>query len=609
MQRTRWAVAAVALVAGARLLAAPQTPAYMSVDDVRPGQVGVGRTVFAGDAIETFQVHVLGVLRNVNGPKRDLILARLSGPPLEKTGVIQGMSGSPVYINNRLIGAVAYALGSFPTEALAGITPIGEMVDALSGTGPRGGAAGLALAWPATPAAVYAALGRVARRAASPLGSLDAAFSVTGPSALAGLAPTLRPIGAAMAFSGFDIGVDRDLRDALGVGTGGSAVPTRAQSSNAPLRPGDAVGMALIRGDYEIGATGTVTHVDGSQVYAFGHPFLNVGSTAMAMTRARVYTVIPSLDSSIKVAVLGPVVGAMTQDRTTGVGGTLGAGPRELAVSLTLRTSRGGDRRVQFYVLHDQTLTPLFAYVALLNTLTTFERQSGAMTIAVSGQVSFGADSPPVVIDDLFSGEGATVTAAAAATASIGIAANNEFRPALAERLDLTLQASEQTDVATIERAWLDTTRPRAGATHTLNVLLRRYRGGTETVTLPITMPTRPGPVTLVVADGPSLTTLEDRDLRPGRPTSWADLVVRMNSARRNNRLYVRLLTAGAGTVVAGETLPALPGSVRTILGADESVATASVTRTIVGAWELRLPRVVRGSREMPLIVENRQEK
>jgi hypothetical protein len=596
-------IVVAALAAGAAAAGAPQAPTVFPVQELRAGMTGIGRTVYAGEALEEFQVHILGVVSNVTGPNRDLILAKLEGGPLANTGVIQGMSGSPVYIGGRLVGAVSYAIGSFPKEPIAGITPIGEMTSAVTSTAPRAPASDLTVTWPATPAEVFGALGRLAERAAAPLGGLTAGMRVQGSPALADFVPELRPIGAAMVLGGFDPNVDRNVRQALGGPAPGQApastVPARAAS---PLRPGDPIGMALIRGDLEMGATGTVTSVDGSHVYAFGHPFLNLGPTSLAMTKAHVYAVVPSLDSSLKIAALGPVIGTMTQDRATAVGGTLGAGPSELTINLTLVSSRAPERKVQLKVLHDQTLTPLFTYVALLNAMTAFERQSGALTIEMSGKASFGATGS-VTIDDLYSGDGAAGAAASGASLAIGMAATNEFKPVLADSLDLTVRTSERVEATTIERAWLDTTQPKAGATHTLQVLIRNYRGDTETIAIPVTMPSQPGPVTLLVSDAPTLTTLEDRDLRPGRPANWADLLARLNSTRRNNRLYVRLIKSATGTVVAGTPLPGLPASVRSVFDEDKTVSSTPVAKTIVGAWEQRLPRVVRGSRELNLVV------
>jgi len=364
--------------------------------------------------------------------------------------------------------------------------------------------------------------------------------------------------------------------------------------------------MSLIHGDFEMGATGTVTHVTGNQIYAFGHPFLNLGPTSFAMTQARVFTILPSLDSSMKIATLGPVIGTMTQDRATAVGGTMGAVPRELEVNLTLSSGRGPDHRFSFSVLHDQVLTPLFSYVAILNALIAYERQNGSMTVTARGSLSFGADGQ-VDIDDVYVGDTTVALASTGVTNAVAAAATNEFRATLPERLDLTLRVSERQESATIERAWLDTTKPKPGATHTLQVLLRNYRGDTETLSLPVVMPAQAsGPLTLLVSDAATLTSLEQRELKPSKPSSWPALVAQMNAARHNNRLYVRLIATSAGTVVAGDTLPALPASVRSVLDEDKTVATAPVAKTVVGAWERRLDRAVRGSRELTVTLTSR---
>ena len=215
-----------------------------------------------------------------------------------------------------------------------------------------------------------------AQRARSPFGTLSSDMRIVGPQSLADFAPALRPIGAAMVFNGFDPGVDRNLREAL-LTSGALQAPAAraARPIEAPgLSAGEAVGMSLIHGDLEMGATGTVTYVNNGKVYAFGHPFLNLGPTAFPMTRARILTVLPSLDSSMKIATMGPIIGTMTQDRATAVGGTLGAGPGEVQVSVALTSDRAPTRRFSFSVLRDPTLTPLFTYVAMLSALRTFGR-------------------------------------------------------------------------------------------------------------------------------------------------------------------------------------------------------------------------------------------
>jgi hypothetical protein len=553
---TRPALLAVATVLLAGLvLATPraQQSAFMSVDDVRPGMVGIGRTVFEGNQLEDFTVNVIGVLRNIIGPGRDLILARLEGGPLATTGVMQGMSGSPVYIDGRLLGAVSYALGSFPREPIAGITPIAEMTAAVDSTSPRVNGRDLDLEWPATPERVYAALGRVAARATGRIGRVPFDTQITGPATLADLAPDLHPIGAAMVVSGFDPQVDLAIRHAFSSPARQAQAPATnsAAGSLAPLRGGDPVGMSLVRGDMETGATGTVTYVDGSRVYTFGHPYLNLGPTSIAMTEAHVLTVLPSLDVSLKIASMGRVIGTMTQDRATAVGGTLGTTPDELEMHLTLAPERGPEREFTFFVLQDPQLTSLFAYVTIYNTLVAYERQTGALTIAASGSTSFGPDGT-AQIDDLFSGPSAVGVAASTVTAAIAAAASNDFRSVTARRLDLRLEVSERQQTTTIERAWLDTTRPVAGQQHTLHVLLRDYQGAAETISIPVTMPARAaGPLTLLVSDGATLAARERSDLRPGRPTHWPSGLQQVNTRPRGTRLYGRLIASSTGTVVA----------------------------------------------------------
>jgi hypothetical protein len=432
-------------------------------------------------------------------------------------------------------------------------------------------------------------------------GSSD--LNVVGPAALAELVPTLRPIGAAMMLSGLDPDVERDVRRAIDLPATDQRTDVKPRTGGEPfrLKAGDPVGMSLIRGDITMGATGTVTYVDGARVYAFGHPFLNLGPTDVAMTRAHVYTILPSLDTSMKIASMGDVIGTISQDRATAIGGALGAGPPELAMSVTLSSDRLADRRFTYQVLQDPQLTALFTYVAAFNTLVSYQRQTGAMSVAASGTISFGKNGE-IAIDDSFSGDNAAAGLAASLANPVGLAMTNDYRQIMPEKIDLQLRVSERQDSTSIERVWLDTVKPRAGATHTVHVLLRNFRGGTETVSLPVKMPAAAsGALTLVVADAPTLAQLEQRDLSPAKPASWPALLAKLSAAPRQNRLYVRLLAASPGTVVAGDTLSALPPSVRSVLDGDATVGTTPVSKTVLGAWEHRLDRVVRGSRELSI--------
>jgi hypothetical protein len=384
------------------------------------------------------------------------------------------------------------------------------------------------------------------------------------------------------------------------------AVPPVDGASGAPrtdglLRPGDPVGASLMRGDYETGATGTVTYVDGNRVYAFGHPFLGLGPTRMPMTQARVYAVLPSLQSSMKIADLGPVIGTISQDRATAIGGTLGSRPDELRVSLRLVPASGAARQFQFQILHDPALTPLFAYVSVLNVLTSYSKQSGPLTVAIDARADFGADGQ-LAINDIFSGDQALVGVANAVLGPMTAMMNNDFKSAMPGSLDVTLNVGESEDAVSVERVWLDTTRPVYGGTHTVHVMLRNFRGGTVTRDIPVRMPASgPASLTLFVGDAPSLAEIENKDIDPNIAHSLPELLSGLNRIRRNNRLYVRLLADAPGVAVRGRAQTALPGSTRSVLDADASVVTTDLARAIVGSSEEAFDRVVRGSRQLPI--------
>ncbi len=603
--RTTLLACLLATFVAALPLAAPQGTTVMPLDEIRPGMVGVGRTVYAGHELEDFQVTVLGVMRNVVGPRRSLILARLDGGPLAETGVIQGMSGSPVYVDGRLIGAVSYSIGSFPKEPIAGITPIEEMIADVENRAPRQARTTPSLTWPATPAQVFAALGDIVERAAAPIGPLGSGVQWTGPASLTDLAPRLRPIGAALTLKGFEPTVANRLEQAFDSRAGAPTPAEAAVPAATPLRPGDPVGMALVRGDFEMGATGTVTHVEGTRVYAFGHPFLNLGPTQLAMTEAHVVTVLPSLSSSMKLASLGDVIGTVTQDRATVVGGTLGDGPRELRVRMTLRSPAAEPQQFDFFVANDPMLTPLFTYAAMTNALAAWERQNGAMSLSVDATVSFGDDGV-VEVDDMFSGTGALSAAASAAVTPLGTLLDNTFRTVTAESLEVDIETAEVETYTTIERAWLDTVHPEPGGTYTVHVQLRDYRGGSRTIGIPVVMPVHvEGPVRLLVSDGTTLQSLERNEIAPATPTSWSDLLDDVRRARRSNRVYVRLIAPAPGAVVGGKVLPALPPSIGAAVTADPTTSTSPVSNAIVGAWEERLDRMVRGSHELTITLES----
>jgi hypothetical protein len=609
---------AVALV----LLLAAGLPAQsrtFPVDELKAGMVGIGRTVFEGDRLDEFKVHILGVLRNVIGTRRNLILARLEGGPLANTGVIAGMSGSPVYIDGRLVGAVSYSLGQFSKEPIAGITPIDEMTEAATFAGPRRQAARIELQMPITPESLSASL-RQAFSWMRPFADSPNDVQVFGGGSVnAGIGTLLRPIATPLTLGGFDSAVIDPVAAAfrdqgfVPVMAGSSALAPRLAQSNgsaaaAPLRPGDPVGVALMSGDLELGATGTVTEVDGNRVYAFGHPFYGLGPTAFPMTRAHVLTVLPSMANSMKIASTGDVIGTVQQDRATTIAGTLGPGPALIPVRLSLTSERGTKKTFNMAMVNDQLFTPLLAYLSIVNTLSSYERQNGAASYAIRGTASVKKYGQ-VAFEDLFSGDQPSVGAATSVVAPINFLLRNAFEDVELERLDLEIDASEQPRSATLERVWIDGSKPKAGASVDLKMLLRTYRGEEFTRTLPVAIPaSATGSLSIMVTDGVRLSQWEARELQvqPLQTRGLPQMIQVLNNARKNNRLYVRLLGRDGGAVVKGESLSSLPASVMAVLESDRNGGSfRPLQNAVLGEWDIATDLAVTGSRTLTLSVED----
>jgi hypothetical protein len=607
--RTLAALLALLVFLGSRL---PAATTSFPIDELKPGMVGIGRTVFQGDRLEEFKVHILGVLRNVIGPRRNLILAKLEGGPLADTGVIAGMSGSPVYIDGRLVGAVSYSLGQFSKEPIAGITPIDEMVEATAQSVARRPATRVALQMPLSPENMRESL-RQAFSWMRPFAENPSDVQVFGTGLDASVGTMLRPIATPITIGGFDASVIDPVVTAfreqgflpMMAGAGGQNTPA---ASNGPLRPGDPVGVALVTGDLEFGATGTVTEVDGNRVYAFGHPFYGLGPTQFPMTRAYVHTILPSLFSSSKLASTGEIIGTVQQDRATAIAGTLGTGPTLIPINLKLTSDRGTTKTFKMSVVNDQLFTPLLAYVSILNTLSSYERQNGAASYAVRGSATVKKYGK-IDFEDLFTGDTPSIGAATYVVGPINFLLRNAFEDVDIEGLNLEIDASEQAKTATLERVWIDGNRPKPGTTVTLKALMRTYRGEEITRSVPVEIPANArGSVSIMVADGSRLSQMEARELQlqPLQTRDLPQMIRVLNQVRKNNRLYVRLVTPDAGAVVRGESLSSLPPSVLSVMESDRNGGSfRPIGAALLGQWEITTDHAVSGSRTLTLSLDN----
>jgi hypothetical protein len=424
------------------------------------------------------------------------------------------------------------------------------------------------------------------------------------------LGTLLRPIATPLVMSGFE----PEIADMLGgafreqgfIPMGGNAAGFHSGEKpfEGPLKPGDGVGVMLVSGDLSLGATGTVTHIDGDRVYAFGHPMYNLGPTEFPMTRAYTYTVLPSLFSSMKLSSTGEIIGTVLQDRATAIAGTLGPGPRMLPVTLALESNRRPTRTFHFGVVNDPLFGPLMTYATIVNTLTSYERQFESMTLSVRGSAKVRKHDS-IGFDNLFSGEQAATAAAAYVVAPITYLLGNDYEKVDLEGVEVTIGTTEAPRTATLERVWLDDPRPRAGREVPLKVLFRTYRGEEVVRTVPIAIPANAsGSLSVLVSDGNRLGLAEQREARGPQSRSVDQMIKALNKGRRNNTLYVKLLGSDAGAVVNGELLSSLPPSVLGVLEGDRNGGNFNPLHSAtLGEWELTTDHAVSGSRTLTITV------
>ena len=543
-----------------------QQPSFLPISQIKPGMSGTGKTTFEKVAIEEFQVEILGVLENVR-PGRNVILSRLKGPRVEKTGVFSGMSGSPVYIDGKLIGAVAFAF-PFSKEPIAGITPIHEMLEVFES--------------PSTPAQWSSS--RSFSDRSEDLGRMRPVVAVSPRIALelnqVGLAGRLEPILTPLSLSGFDPAAihffEGDLRSFGLLPTLGISFSSD-DFGEAPVAPGATLVAQLVRGDLEIGAAGTITHVDGARVYAFGHPFLGTGFTDMPMATGAVMTVISSLSTSQKVTAIDDLVGSIKQDRDTGILGLRGEKPRMLPLSIRLHTSREAVREINVELVRGSFLTPLLANLAVFSSLTSSERSTGPQTFRVETRIRV-TGQPEVTYSRNAS---QMIEAAVTVGGVLDLLMNTGFDDVPVESVNVKIQAVEEELAAKLEQVWVDRHEVKAGEKVQLTMVLRRDNGKAilQEYELQIPEDLKEGPIQVLVGEGVSLAKSEaSKDAGQFIPQTVYQLVRAINNLKKNDRLYVRLFREQAGVVVAGEGLPTLPPS---MLEIHRSKRTAGASRPL----------------------------
>ena len=525
----------------------------LPLNQIHAGMRGVAYTVFQGTKPESIDVEVLGVLKNANGPKGDIVLVRLGGAKAEYTGVVAGMSGSPVYLNGKLAGALAFRIGEFSKEPIAGVTPISEMLEIS--------------ALDNTPTSVPVQ--------AKSLPSLTAKTS--GPGLPSSTAPSfanyLRPIDAPLVFSGFS--EDAVQKFASQFASEG-IVPVMGVGSASdvkqldPLEPGSAVSAVLVRGDMNIAATCTVTYIDHDHLLACGHPLLQFGMIALPMTKAQVLATLPSPLNAFKIVNATETVGSFVQDRHTGIMGEFGKPAEMIPVTLTIH---GGPTAKVFHyeVLNNARLSPVAMATTVYNALHGVNEYGDQTTYAMRGSINVEG-FPQVKLQDMFSSADGTQPAAMLAAMSIGDRFgriyDNPYNTPDIKGLQLDFEVTNERRWARLESARTDISEARPGDAITIEVLLRPYRGEAIIEHVPVRIPSSAskGTLHILVSDGDML----DRLRRGGSSTSQkfdlASTIGILNKQHVNNRVYVSVMDEDPEAMVADKVMPALPLSVMNVM-------------------------------------------
>ena len=595
-------LAALVLMSGFSMKA-DDAPAIFPLSQVQPGMKGVAYTIFAGDEIEKVDLVVLGVLHDALGPKQDIILVQLLGEKVEHTGVVAGMSGSPVYFDGKLAGALSLKLGAFTKEAIGAVTPIENMLDVQNAPEPAANATLQSSGSSIQPANIE----NTFSAARIPLPE-NYARQIS-----AGAGQFLVPIETPLITTGLypeTIALFSKQLSAWGMSmmAGGTAAPSPA---DAQLKPGDMVGVELIRGDLSISPGCTVTTVDHGKILACGHPIFSFGNVSMPLARAHVITTLASSMASTKIISTGGTIGTLTQDRVTAIGGRLGEGPPMIPVDVTLVT---GDAQKQFHfeIIESPQLTPLLVALATYNGIVGNTAYGEGSTLQLDGEIAIKGHTT-VTLKDLFPPTdnpvpGGFFVAADVQSTFTQIYSNPYEIPHIAA-IHLRVTALPERRAATIDDAWIEANEVRPGQTVAVKVQLRPYRGPAFVQEFPITIPMQAarGPLQLVVSDAETVNrTVQSLAANSqGQLPGLEELIKLMNREHQNDRLYATLMQPTPTLMVEDKVMPNAPASAINVLDQRQSPGGARLLyQSKAGEWSVDMHQVISGERTLTITVK-----
>lgn len=592
---------AVALVLVASTLQAAER---MPLSEVKKGMKGYGLTVFDGTTIEKFDVEILGVLNNI-GPDQNLILAHVDAPVIRRTGVIAGMSGSPIFIDGKVIGALAYAW-QFSKEPVAGITPIDEMLKISRAKAPAG----------ATPVNVAPRMNAAqlvqALANSKPQEAFDKLMSELTPSpvnAVSGAKRIALPMSVS-SFSAETIQRFSPYLEQLGfvtVPSGTSSTSTTTNNTKHDFAPGDPIAGVLLNGDFNVAATGTVTYVDGDKIYAFGHPFLDMGEINFPMATSDIVTVLPSIASSFKFSNTGAVIGALRQDRAAGIMGVLGDKADMIPVDVTLNGS-GPAQNYHVNLVRDAHLSPLILAMVADSVVANAQRAAGERTVMLESEINVKGFAP-IRLREGWAGAQARQSIPQYLAVVAGYLLSNEFRATEIESVKIRLHHDDDLKIAKLMEASLvtpDKGRVSPGDTVKVRTVLKPFRGEPFVETFDVKIPDdQPAGAAYLLVGSGSVMNAVDFTLVPPDPRTLEQVLGVIERLRPSTDLTVGLYTTGEGAVTSGVYLPNLPPSMSAVVRADTSNgAQAAVKYHPAGQNARPLGYIVDGALKIDIDVE-----
>jgi len=563
----------------------PLPTAVWDVDELQPGQRGYGLSVFRGTQIERFEVEILGVLKNTS-PGRDMVLARCSGCNLEHTGVIAGMSGSPIYVDGRLVGALAFAW-PFGKEPIAGITPFTQMQDY----------AEVALRSAAKPVGALHPLPQAVRVEGRWLEAV--AVLPARPAAPPTDALTLAPLQTPLAMTGFTPRLQQFLSEQLGSGfapvpMGAATAAVRGRHRLEPLRPGSPLATALIQGDFDLSGIGTVTEVRGDRVWGWGHPFMSLGKCELPLLYGYVHTVLPRQTVSFKMGSPLRFIGTLEADVSTGIAGRLGKSPELLPVEVTVcRETAASVRTYRCQVVRHKQLTPQLVHALLSNSVDTEGELPDELTTELEVRLDLEGYAPLVLRDwfsgPAYSGGRAPISLFAPVAGMMHALSGNPFGEVRVRGITCQVRLFNQRTSADIEAVRLLTEVLAPGETLRAEVYLRPHQRPLQRVrvALPLPVDLPDGTYTATICDDLTHVKAIIRET-PSLvdPADQAQVValLRTQAGVQRNQIVVRIAVPEAGVVLDGQTLPQLPGSMVELLSGGRRTGVAQVAQGYLAA-------------------------